>query len=154
MSPGRGHLQEERGHGLDAQAVLSLAVRTVPYLGPVLRELRPLVPILLPIVLFGVPISMLLTDLVMNRMLAGNPLTPFEAAILFVESAEFVEVEKLLPAQQALLRDRLFLAGFVTLVVSTPIILWVANLSIRLRQQINQMLRVQMMGRVAHLPMH
>ncbi len=148
MSPGRVHLQEERGHGLDAGAVLSLAFRTVPYLGPVLRELRPLVPIFLPIVLLAVPTTMFLTDLVVNRMLAGNPLTPFEATILFVESAEYVDVEKLKPAQQALLRDRLLWVGFVTLAVFTPIILWVANLFIRIRQQINQMLRVQMVGQL------
>jgi len=147
LRPDHRHLHEDAPR-LEVDAVLALALRTLPYLTPVLRELRPLVPILVPILLLGIPTTMVLTDLVMNRMLAGNALTPLEAWLLFFEPAEYVRVERLTAVQQAAVRDRLLLAGLVAFVVFTPVVLWIANLLIRVRQRINQILRVQIVERL------
>ena len=145
--PHRVHLDEEPGHGLDVSAILRLATRTLPYLQPVLREFRPAV-LLLPIVLLIVPAGMLGTDLVLNRMLAGNPLTSFEAALLVLPPADFVDVEKLDVDAREILRDRLVAAAVIGFGLAIPLVLWIAYLIITLRQRINQVLRVQMVENV------
>jgi hypothetical protein len=83
------------GSGLDVRHIIRLALRTLPYLRPVLRELRPLVPVILISFILGLPGSMLLTDLTLTRMLGGEPLTMFEASFLRLDPAHFVEIKQL-----------------------------------------------------------
>ena len=141
-------LEDEPGHGLDVRPVLQLAWRTLPYLRPVLRELRPLLPVLLLMLVFAVPVTMLGTDLFLTRMLAGEPLTPFQAGLLRLEPATFVDVEQLAAQAQRILRDRLLLILVVLTVVLTPLFAWLIYLVIKIQQRINQILRVEMVERV------
>ena len=141
-------LEAEPGHGLDIRSVVQLAWRTLPYLRPVLRELRPLLPVLLLMLVFAVPVTMLGTDLFLTRMLAGEPLTAFQAGLLRLEPATFVEVEQLAAEAQRTLRDRLLLLLVVMALVFTPLFAWLIYLFIKLQQRINQILRVEMVERV------
>jgi ABC-type multidrug transport system fused ATPase/permease subunit len=136
-------LHETSGHGLDVRAILRLAFRTLPYLGPILRQLRPAL-LLLPLLPFFVIGGLLAADLVSNRLLAGNPLTPFEATLLSLPTAEFVEVDALSVSARNILRDRLVRDAFIVLAVVLPLIAWLSYLVIGILQRINQTLRVQM----------
>lgn len=133
---------------LDLSQVMKLAVRTLPYLRPILKELKPLLYVLVPLVILGVPGGMMSADLVLNRMLVGNPVTPFEAALLSLEPASFVEVEKLGIPERELLRDRIVIAFSLLALFLTPIGIWVAYRFLMIRQHINQLLRVEMVGNV------
>ena len=141
------HLDETPGHGLDVRAILGLATRTLPYLRPVLRELRPLL-FLLPLLVLIVPAGMLGTDLVLNRMLAGNPLTEFEGSLLGLPAADFVHVEKLSIAAREHLRGQLVWTTMILFLLSSPLAIWVIYLFIKIQQRINQILRVQMVENV------
>jgi ABC-type multidrug transport system fused ATPase/permease subunit len=135
--------RSEQGLG----ALLGLSRRTLPYLRPVLRELRPAI-FLLPIFVLGVPFGMLATDLFMNRMLAGAPLTPFEASLLQLPVAEFVNVDALSVESRQTLRGLLVRYTLIGLLIAGPVIVWMINLFIKIQQRINQLLRVEMVQNV------
>ena len=141
-------LEEHPGHGLDVRPVVRLAWRTLPYLRPALRELRPVIPVLLLAILLGVPAGMLGSDLVLTRMLTGEPLTPFQAGLLRLDPGTFVAVDQLTAASQRVLRDRLLLVAVVLSVASMPVVAWLILVFIKIQQRINQILRVQMVERV------
>jgi ATP-binding cassette subfamily B protein len=139
---------EESGHALDLHAVARLAVRTLPYLGPALAELRPLLCVGLPLLVLSLPMGMLGADLFLNRMLNGQPLTDFEAWLLAVEPAQFVSVESLSIASRQLIRDRLVFGTLGVTILLTPIGLWARYKLLLIAQRINQILRVEMVSNV------
>jgi ABC-type multidrug transport system fused ATPase/permease subunit len=144
---------EEAGTGLDVREVARLALRTLPYLWSNLSELRPLLWVAVPLLVLSLPAGMLGADLFLNRMLNGNPLTVFEADLLFFERAEFVEVESLSVSARQTLRDRLFFSVLVLVLVLTPVALWAAWKLLTIAQRINQLLRVEMVKNMQAMSM-
>lgn len=144
---------EEAGNGLDLREVYRLALRTLPYLWSNLAELRPLLWLGVPSLLLYVPVGMLLADLFINRMLDGQPLTGFEAGLLRLDPAAFVEVETLSVDARQLLRDRLVIGclGFVLAMV--PLVLWAGWKILWIAQRINQLLRVEMVSNMQAMSM-
>ncbi len=142
------HLEEDRGHGLDLRPVLQLAWRTLPYLRPALRELRPVLPVLVLLIVLAAPTTMLATDLFLTRMLTGEPLTPFQAGLLGLDPAEWVEVDALSVAQRGALRQRLVSAVVVLAILMAPVLAWLLFVFVKIQQRINQILRVEMVERV------
>ncbi len=139
---------DSTGESIDFRALLRLALRTLPYLRPALRQLRPLLWVTLIVLLLGLPITMMASDLILTRMLGGEPLTPSQAWLLQLDPARFVEVDALsIPARQ-MLRDRLLIGTGAFTLASLPIALWAFWLILKIGQQINQLLRVQMLERV------
>jgi len=96
---------------------------------------------------------MLGADLFLNRMLQGLPLTGFEAGLLFLDPAEFVEVESLSVAAREVLRDQLVIGTLVFTVALTPIGLWAGWKILLLGQRINQLLRVEMVANMQAMSM-
>ncbi len=136
----------QAGHALNVKAVAHLALRTLPYLRPALAELKPLLWVGVPLLVLSVPMGMLGADLFLNRMLNGEPLTGFEAQLLRVDNAEFVEVERLSIGARQALRDRLVLAGLALALLLTPAGLWAAYKLLLIGQRVNQILRVEMVS--------
>jgi hypothetical protein len=134
--------------GLDVRSVVKLALRTLPYLRPVLRELRPMIPVMLLSFVLGVPGTMLLTDLTLTRMLGAEPLTPFEVSLLGLDPASFVDVPRLTAETQRLLRSRLVWGVAVSVLFFVPIFFWLVYRIIEIQQRINQILRVEMIEHV------
>lgn len=141
------HLDDEPGLRLDLSPVWKLTVRTLPYLRPILRELLRL-SWLLPLVPLAVLAGWMGTDLLLNRMLLGNPITPEEASVFFLDPARFVTVDKLGVAEREVLRDRLVITGVVLGVALIPIGIWVGYRLLMLRQRIHQLLRVEVVRNV------
>ncbi len=142
------HLDEDQGLALDLGPVWRLAVRTLPYLRPILRELRPLAFVAVPLLVLGVPGGMLGADLVFNRMLNGEPLTPFAASLLALEPARYVDVQALGVSERETLRNRIVIATTLLALALAPIGVWVAYRLLLIRQRINQLLRVDMVENV------
>ncbi len=107
----------------------------------------------LPLLVLSLPAGMLGTDLFLNRMLGGNPVTAFEAELLLLDPAIFVHVESLSIAARQLLRDRLVIGALVFVVVMTPIGLWAAWKLLFIVQRINQILRVEMVANMQAMSM-
>jgi ABC-type multidrug transport system fused ATPase/permease subunit len=145
---GTPHLDEQTHLGLDLASVVRLAMRTLPYLRPILRELRPLAFAVLPIVILFVPMGMLGADLFFNRMLVGQPVTPFEASLLVLDPARYVAVDQLGTPEREVLRDRLVITTALLTLGFTPFALWVVYRFILIRQRINQLLRIEMVENV------
>ncbi len=156
-TPGPAEMEDaglhEAGHALDIPAVYHLAVRTLPYLRPALAELRPLLWVGAPILLLSLPTGMLGADLFLNRMLNGEPLTPFEAWLLRLDPAVFVEVEALSVAARGAIRDRLVIGTVALTVFMTPVMLWGAYKILMIAQRINQILRVEMVSNMQAMSM-
>ena len=142
------HLEDQPGLSLDLSQVWALTVRTLPYVRPILRELRPLAYVLIPLAIVGIPGGMMFTDLLLNRMLVGNPITSAEAAVLFLDPAVYVSVEKLGIAEREVLRDRIVIAGLVIGLALIPVGIWFGYRLLMIRQLIHQLLRVQLVGNV------
>ncbi len=150
---GGGASGEEDARELDYRDVARLAWRTLPYLRPFLRELRPLGIVTLLLLVIGLPATMLGTDLLFTRMLGGEPLTEFQATLLRLDPAVFVVPDTLSFEARQLLRGRLLRdIGLVTLVL-LPLSLWMIWVFIRIQQRINQLLRVEMMEQVEAMSM-
>ncbi len=149
---GRTPHLEEAG-SFDFREVYALALRTLPYLWSNIAELKPLLWVGAPLLVLSLPLGMLGADLFLNRMLDGQPLTGFEAWLLRLEPAEFVEVDALSVEARKIVRDHLVI-GIVALVLAlTPIALWGAWKILMLGQRINQLLRVEMVTNMQAMSM-
>jgi ABC-type multidrug transport system fused ATPase/permease subunit len=144
---------EEAGQGLDFREVWRLALRTLPYLWPSLVELKPLLWVWAPLLVLSLPAGMLGADLFLNRMLNGQPLTPFEGRLLLLDPAEYVAVEALSVAARQLLRDRLVIGTVVFFVAMLPVALWTGWKILLIGQRINQILRVEMVTNMQAMSM-
>ncbi|MFP6622928.1 MAG: hypothetical protein VCC20_05575, partial [Myxococcota bacterium] len=142
------HLEDRPGLSLDLSEVWKLTVRTLPYLRPILRELRPLAYVLIPLAIIGLPAGWMGTDLLLNRMLMGNPITPTEATVLFLDPAHYVEVEKLGIPEREVLRNRIVVTALVIGLALIPVGIWVGYRFLMIRQLISQLLRVELVGNV------
>lgn len=142
------HLEDRPGLSLDLSEVWKLTVRTLPYLRPILRELRPLAYVLIPLAIIGLPAGWMGTDLLLNRMLMGNPITPTEATVLFLDPAHYVEVEKLGIPEREVLRNRIVITTLVIGLALIPVGIWIGYRFLMIRQLISQLLRVELVGNV------
>ena len=122
--------------------------RTLPYLWPILRRALRVIGVIFVLAIVAIPVLMMGTDLLFNRMLLGGPLTSTEAALLFLEPAEYVTVEKLAIAERKVLRDRIVLAGLGIILALVPIFIWIGYRLLMIRQEIHQLLRVELVGNV------
>lgn len=143
----------ESGHGLDVRAILRLSLRTLPYLKPTLAELKPMIWVGVPLLLLSLPAGMLGADLFLNRMLNGEPLTPFEAWLLRLDPAVAVDVEKLSVEMRQVVRDHLVIGTVVLTLFLAPIGIWFAYKLLVIRQRINQLLRVEMVSNMQAMSM-
>ncbi|MGD8863788.1 MAG: ABC transporter ATP-binding protein, partial [Myxococcales bacterium] len=142
--------------GIPLRQLLKLAVRTVPYLKSARADLRRLLKgflISLPLLLGLLVAGLLAADLFFNRMLRGQPVTPFEARLLSLDPALFVDVGALGVEARRVLRTKLMIYIGVLIAVYTPLIVGGLFYFIRLVQRINQGLRTQMMAQVQAMSM-
>jgi ABC-type multidrug transport system fused ATPase/permease subunit len=135
------------------RAMVRMALRTLPFLGTVRRDVRRLIRIGFVLGLVAIPIAMMISDVLLNRLLGGKPLTAPEAALYMLDRARFVDVPSLSTAAREVLRNRMvaYLIGSTLVVV--PIALYLSFYGIGLVQRINQALRSQMMTRVQAMSM-
>jgi ATP-binding cassette subfamily B protein len=147
-SPEASDLPRPEHDPLDVRRLLQLAIRSLPYLKDVMRELKIVGGIFMLLAAIGVPLGWLVTDLLANRLGLAEPLTAFQAQLLFLDPNEFVHVEKLgIPARE-LLRDRMLYFGLSLTAIGTPWGIWLAVWWVKMQQRINQSLRSHMMKNV------
>jgi len=140
-------------HRLTLGLILRLALRTLPYLKHAWRDIARLLLIALGLLIVAAPISLLVYDLGFNRMLLGKPLTTFEAGLLALDPAQFVEVDSLALAARQALRVRLMVFVLGSAAVIAPIVIAVLVYWVRVQQRVNQFLRVQMVQQVQAMSM-
>jgi len=133
--------------------IVQLAWRSVPYLKEVRRDLLRLLLIAAPVLPLAITVGLLAYDLMINRMLLGQPLTSFQATVLLLDPQRFVEVDKLTVASQQILRGQLLIHAGVIAAVATPVGVGLILYVLRTMQRINQVLRVQMVEQVQAMSM-
>ena len=131
-----------------ARWVMSIFLRTWPFIRPMLRHLIGFVGISSIVALITAFISLVLIGIATSGVLAGQPIGGIAAAMFALDPAIFVQVEELGPdARRDLLWPTLILAIILSAVV-VPSALGLYYYSIWIFQQINQLMRVQLIDRL------
>jgi ABC-type multidrug transport system fused ATPase/permease subunit len=141
-------MQDEAQHRLTLGPILRLAWRTLPYLKGARRDIVRLLLIAFVLLIVAAPISLLIYDLGYNRMLLGKPLSSFEAKLLALPLADFVEVDALSVAARQAVRGRLMVFVLGSAALLAPIVIAALVFWVRVQQGVNQLLRVQMVQQV------
>jgi len=144
------------GHGgaadrLSFRLVLKIAVRSLPYIRPVLPYLLRFAAVALPGLLFLGVGGFVGIDLFFNRVLVGKPLTEFSAGLLSLDPQIFVHVDTLSAEARLQLRDKLAWTSIPISLVVAPGVLLFLYFRAWILQKINQQLRVEMMERIQAL---
>ncbi len=161
-------------------AMLGLALKTWPYMRPLLVHMLTLLALAGVGVITGMAVTFLGTDLFMNKVLVGDKLQPLQATVLFVgdeyittdprqlgetskpddlenalietgESDEISPVEQLTPDQRRTIRDRLILWGILGGVFFGLLGFATWYYTTWVWQSVNQNLRVAMVERAESL---
>ena len=131
-----------------ARWVMSIFLRTWPFIRPMLRHLLGFVGTSSIVALITAFISLVLIGIATSGVLAGQPIGGIAAAMFALDPAIFVQVEELGPdARRDLLWPTLILAIILSAVV-VPSALGLYYYSIWIFQQINQLMRVQLIDRL------
>ena len=133
---------------LNAKWVISIFLRTWPFIRPMLRHLIGFVVISGIVALIAAGISLILIGIATAGVLAGQPIGGIAAAMFSLDPAIFVHAEELgVDARRDLLWPTLILAIILSVVV-IPSGAMLYYYSIWIFQQINQLMRVQLIERL------
>ena len=133
---------------LNAKWVISIFLRTWPFIRPMLRHLIGFVVISGIVALIAAGISLILIGIATAGVLAGQPIGGFAAAMFSLDPTIFVDAEELgVDARRDLLWPTLILAIILSVVV-IPSGAMLYYYSIWIFQQINQLMRVQLIERL------
>jgi len=155
------------GDRLSFQLVVHILWRAVPLMRPVRGHLLALGASLLVLVMLGLPVMLLMTDILSTRVLEGRVLTPVEARVLALDPGSYARdepdeplvepgaVEAALPMltaeQRRSVRDRWLLALFVMTALGLPFGAGLVYYGLWILQRINQVLRVALLERIQTL---
>ena len=151
-----------RDDRLGFREVVHILWRALPLMRPVRGHLFALGGLVLSGVLVGLPITLLMTDILTTRVLEGRPLTPVEARVLALDPAVYAsndadatveedEEPRLAPELRRTVRDRWAVVFGVLFVLATPFFAALIYYGLWILQRINQVLRVQLLERIQAL---
>ena len=140
-----------RDDRLHFRLVLKLLVRCVALLRPVRRHVAALFGAFGGLALLLLPLGLTLFDSFWTRALQGQPLLPFEASLLRLDPARFVEVASLDVALRREVLARVIAFGAVVGIAITPIVMALFYYQVWILQRVNQILRLSLLDRFQSL---
>ncbi len=139
---------------LHFRLVLAILWRTLPLMRAVRGHLLALTGTLVTFLLIGIPVTLIMTDVLFTRVLEGQALTPVEAQALVLDPERYAlgdEHGLLEPEQRREVRDRWLLALVLLTIPALPIGAGLIYYAIWILQRINQLLRVALLTRIQTL---
>ena len=140
---------------LDGKALLRLVWRTWPFIRPVLKHVIALALIGIVSGVFWLGLTVLATDVFMNKILVGERIEAFQADLLRLDGeyvANGTEDEPLMTAQQRkTVRNRMVVWFGVGALVGLASLAALPYYQTWVKHRINQNLRVAMIERAEHL---
>jgi ABC-type multidrug transport system fused ATPase/permease subunit len=140
-----------RDDRLDFRLVVGLLWRCVHLLRPVRRHVAALFAAFVGLALLFLPLGVLLFDSFWTRALQGEPLLDLEAAVLGLDPATSVTVERLSPELRRQVLLRTVLVGGVAALVVTPVAMALYYYQVWILQRVNQQLRVSLLEKLQAL---
>lgn len=140
-----------RDDRLRFRLVVGLLVRCLLLLRPERVHVAALFAAFGGFALLLVPLGLLLFDAFWTRALQGQPLLPFEAALLRLDPARFVAPAALSVELRRELLARVIAFGAVVGVVTTPLVMALYYYQVWILQRVNQHLRLALLDRFQHL---
>ena len=152
---------------LGFQLVVQILWRAVPLMRPVRGHLLALGGSLMVMVVLGLPVMLLMTDILSTRVLEGRVLTQIEARVLALDPISYAteepdkpltgpgavasELPMLGAEQRRNVRDRWLIAAFVMTLLGLPLGAGLIYYGLWILQRINQVLRVALLERIQTL---
>jgi ATP-binding cassette, subfamily B, bacterial len=136
---------------LHFRLVLKLLVRCLALLRPVRRHVAALFGAFGALALLLLPLGLTLFDSFWTRALQGESLLPFEATLLRLDPARFVDVAALDVALRREVLARVIVFGAVVGIAITPIVMALYYYQVWILQRVNQILRLSLLDRFQSL---
>jgi len=136
---------------LHFRLLVGLLLRCVKLLRPVRRHVAALFGAFVGLALLFLPLGVLLFDAFWTRALEGQPLLPFEAGLLGLDPARFVQVEALSPELRRELLARVIVVGAVVGIAVAPVVMALTTNQVWILQRVNQHLRLALHDRFQSL---
>ncbi|MEM7365141.1 MAG: ABC transporter ATP-binding protein [Pseudomonadota bacterium] len=135
-------------HSLNARWVLTIFLRTWPFIRPLVKHLFAFVGLSAIVGLVAAIITLILINIATAGVLAGDPIGGMGAAIFSLDPAVYVEAESLDEAtRKTLLWPSLALAILLAL-IGVPSAMGLYYYSMWIFQQINQLMRIRLVDRL------
>lgn len=144
-------IEGEQQDSLSSLNLFNIAARTWPYIRPEIKHLSALALIFMVLILAGVIMVALLTDIFYNHLINGDPLTDRLSYLLNLEGSQYLDVEKLSAQARRQVRVAMFVFASTIGVFAIPAMFAAIFYYMWIRQRINQNLRVKMMHQVQNL---
>lgn len=141
-------LERDRLQTLD---LFSVAARTWPYIRPEIKHIALLAVLFIVIIVAGLTVAGMATDIFYNHLIAGEPLDDRLARLLDLSGPAYQSGEILGDAARADVRIGLFEFVGIAMLVGLPILFGTVFYYMWIRQEINQNLRVRMMNQAQML---
>lgn len=136
---------------LGFRLVLRILLRCRPWILAMRGHLLLLVAAFAGLAVFLVPVGLLLFDVTWTRVLRGEPLTPLEARLFFVDPAVGVDVATLSAELRRTLAARVVWLGAGLAALLTPLFIGLFYYQVWILQRINQLLRLALFERIQAL---
>jgi len=144
-------IEGESRDSLNSLSLLNIAARTWPYIRPEIKHLSILAVLFLLLILLGVVMAALLSDIFYNHLINGDPLTDRLSTLLNLHGSHYLDVAELSAESRREVRVEMFWFACKVGVFGIPAIYGAFFYYMWIRQRINQNLRVKMMHQVQSL---
>tara|TARA_B100000315_G_scaffold258476_1_gene310755 strand:+ start:14344 stop:16347 length:2004 start_codon:yes stop_codon:yes gene_type:complete len=144
-------IEGAREDTLSSLSLFNIAARTWPYIRPEIKHLSWLGVAFLVLILLGVVMAALLSDIFYNHLINGDPLTDRLSMLLSLEGDHYLDVEILSAESRREVRVEMFWFAGKVGIFAIPAIYGAFFYYMWIRQRINQNLRVKMMNQVQSL---
>jgi len=136
---------------LHFRLLVGLLLRCVRLLRPVRRHVTALFGAFVGLALLFLPLGVLLFDAFWTRALGGQALLPFEAGLLGLDPARFVQVDALSPELRRELLARVIVVGTLAGIAVAPLVMALYYYQVWILQRVNQHLRLALLDRFQSL---
>ena len=136
------------GGELSLPAIWALLKRTIPFVKPEWQHLTLYAFAVSANGLFQLLATLFNTDLLMNKVFLGAPLSEIQASLLFLDPAEFANVDMLSDASRIAIRNVVLVLGSLQFLVGIVLGYALAYYITWILQRINQRLRQAMVERL------
>lgn len=138
---------------LNFRLVLHIFRRSFPFLRPVYRHFLIFIGISIPLAVYGIIAGLMTTGLVFSSILQGKPVSQITSRLLRMDPTVYVMVETLSSEARMALRWDLLILILIIFPVLAIGGAGMAYYRLWIMQRINQVLRVQLVGRIHTMSM-